>query len=92
MDKFQDGKFGLEKFFQNCYNIKVRQKKQIDLVVLQNWVYQLMVGSVLKPTVESTVIRVRFSVNPEEQVAMPADTNGQEKKRQLKRSQLVRTN
>ena len=66
MDKFQDGKFGLEKFFQNCYNIRVRQKKQIDLVVLQNWVYQLMVGSVLKPTVESTVIRVRFSVNPEE--------------------------
>ena len=71
MDKFQDGKFGLEKFFQNCYNIRVRQKKQIDLVVLQNWVYQLMVGSVLKPIVESTVIRVRFSVNPEEQVAMP---------------------
>ena len=31
MDKFQGGKFGLEKFFQNCYNIKVRQKKQMGL-------------------------------------------------------------
>ena len=31
MDKFQDGKFGLEKFFQNCYNIRVRQKKQMGL-------------------------------------------------------------
>ena len=27
MNKFQEGKFGLEKFFQNCYNIRVRQRK-----------------------------------------------------------------
>ena len=48
-----------------------------------------MVGSVLKPTVESTVIRVRFSVNPEEQVAMPKMTRrGHKKKQQNKKKQL----
>ena len=30
MDKFQDGKFGLEKFFQNCYNFK-KNERQINL-------------------------------------------------------------
>ena len=49
-----------------------------------------MVGSVLKPTVESTVIRVRFSVNPEEQVAMPKMTRrGHKKKQQNKKKELI---
>ena len=49
-----------------------------------------MVGSVLKPIVESTVIRVQFSVNPEEQVAMPKLTRrGHKKKQQNKKKELI---
>lgn len=33
MDKFQDGKFGLEKVFQNCYNIRVRWTKVLSYFI-----------------------------------------------------------